>query len=56
MKCHRCQGWMVKGKYYGTGDPFWESRCVHCGEIFDPVIWKTRNNHSKFSLAESQGA
>lgn len=47
---------MVKEKYYGTGNPFWGWRCVFCGEIFDSVIWKNRNQRSNDPLAEYQGA
>jgi hypothetical protein len=46
---------MVNEKYYGAGLPFWGWRCVCCGEILDPVIWKNRNHPLKLSLAEIQG-
>ncbi len=55
MKCHRCRGWMVEEKYYGSGFPFWGWRCVCCGEILDPVIQKNRDHHRQLLLAESRG-
>ena len=55
MRCLRCQGWMVNEKYYGAGLTFRGWRCISCGEILDPVIWKNRNHRPEPPLVESQG-
>ena len=46
MRCQRCNGMMVKEKYYGPGDPFWGWRCTRCGEILDAIILENRGQRS----------
>jgi hypothetical protein len=54
MRCHRCQGWMVQERFYGPGLPFLGWRCVHCGEILDPLIWENRI-HGRKSMRMPNG-
>ena len=49
MKCHRCSGMMVHEKFYGN-EPFWGWKCIHCGEVFDPVILENRNGFGKLIM------
>lgn len=39
MKCFKCNGVMVREKFYDIdGDCFNGWRCVNCGKIIDPLI------------------
>lgn len=42
MKCHRCNGSMVREKFYSGEGEFLGWRCVVCGEIIDQVILENR--------------
>jgi hypothetical protein len=53
MKCYRCSGMMVYEKFYGN-EPFWGWKCLHCGEVFDPVILENRNGFGKLLMIRSR--
>ena len=36
--CLRCRAPMTFEKYYGPSYPFFEMRCLCCGDIVDPII------------------
>ncbi len=52
MQCVRCRGLMVKDQFYDLLDDsghlsFYAWRCVGCGNVLDPLIWKNkRRRHS----------
>ena len=47
MRCVRCRGLMVKDQFYDMLDDsgrlsFYGWRCVCCGNVLDPLIWKNK--------------
>jgi len=51
MNCERCTGQMTYENFYGwESDAVWFYpgwRCVHCGEVVDPVIYLNRRLNSQ---------
>lgn len=59
MKCHRCNGIMVKDTFEDMSDdtgslsfPGW--RCITCGEVLDPVIARNRESHREPLLGRAR--
>ncbi len=42
MTCRKCSGLMYKELIYTQQGSLLVFRCVHCGEIIDPLIVKNR--------------
>jgi len=45
MKCHRCQGFLVRDSIYNLDGQFYRIeilRCLNCGETVDEAILKAR--------------
>ena len=45
MECLRCKGQSFSREFRSQTNPYWEYTaysCVHCGDIFDPVILANR--------------
>ena len=47
MKCQRCGGIMVPEKFHDGGGAFPGWRCIFCGEIIDPVIFRNRRTQTE---------
>lgn len=45
MTCRKCDGWMCKEMIYTDQGSLVVFRCVHCGEIIDPMIVNNRRRH-----------
>ena len=54
MRCHRYSEIMVHQKFYGPEEPFWEWRCINCGEVFDSVILENRNGLGKLVMVRNR--
>lgn len=42
MKCHRCNGSMIRERFSSEEGDFVGWRCIICGDIVDEVILKNR--------------
>ena len=42
MRCYRCNGPMIREKFYGTQEHFWGWKCICCGDVIDPVVIENR--------------
>jgi hypothetical protein len=47
MKCSRCGGPMTGEMLFDESqEHVWALRCIHCGDIIDPVIMANRNRNA----------
>jgi len=58
MRCERCAGQMTYENFYGwESDAVWYYpgwRCVHCGEVVDPVIYLNRRLNSQHFWSDEE--
>ncbi len=42
MKCSKCNGFMFRDEFRQWGKVYPYYRCVHCGDLIDPIILQNR--------------
>ena len=51
--CQRCGGYTVPADFYCDGEKFTGTRCIHCGDVLDPLILFHRQYGSGATLPKS---